>query len=928
MRTDSPVIVRRQDYRPPAWLVDRIDLAFDLDPRRTRVVARSTLRPNPIPGGALPDLVLDGDGLVLVEVAVADLPLAPQDFAIDAHGLTIRGDVLARLGAAGEGPLALRVVTEIDPQANTALSGLYLSGGNFFTQCEAEGFRRITYFPDRPDVMARYRVTMRAQREACPVLLSNGNLVSERMLPASEAGGVEDMHEAVWEDPFPKPSYLFALVAGRLSVGSERRLRTLGGKQSLLQVWVEPGDESRTGHAMDSLERAIRWDERRFGLELDLERFMIVAVGDFNMGAMENKGLNVFNTKYVFADPRVATDADYANVESVVGHEYFHNWTGNRVTCRDWFQLTLKEGLTVFRDQEFSADMLAEQAASPAAAASARAVKRIDDVRVLRTAQFPEDAGPMAHPIRPDAYQEINNFYTVTVYEKGGEVIRMLQTLVGRDGFRKGMDLYFQRHDGQAVTCDDFVAAIADANARDLSLFSRWYAQAGTPRVEARGRWDAAAGTWTLTLRQMTPATPGQPEKLPLHIPFAIGLLGPDGKDLPLRLQGDAIGPEASATDVFTRVLDLTASEQRFVFVGLPAEPVPSLLRDFSAPVVVDHPYTDAQLAFLLAHDADPFNRWEASQRLGTAAVLGMLLDESDAGGAATLHTLAEGWKRALGDPSLEPAYQALVLTLPSEGFVAEQLAEVDPGAVRAARDRVRRRLGALLAAQWQAALEANATPGPYSPDATSAGKRALAQLALSYLAGADDGTDATAAVARQAQQRAFDLFSRADNMTDRLGSLGALLVSDSPLRDRAFAAFETELRDEPLAMDKWFSLQATMHRMPGDAPVVERVRALLSHPLFSLRNPNRVRALVGSFCNGNLAEFHAEDGSGYALWVEHVLALDAINPQVASRLARALDRWRKFTPERRAAMQAALERVHAEAKSNDVLEVVGKALG
>ena len=927
MRTDSPVIVRRQDYRPPAWLVDRIDLAFDLDPRRTRVTALSSLRANAAnEGNGLPDLFLDGDGLTLVEVAIAETVLAPHEFVADAHGLTIRGDVLARFPAVADAPLALRVVTEIDPQANTSLSGLYLSNGNFFTQCEAEGFRRITYFPDRPDVMARYRVTIRAQREACPVLLSNGNLVSERPLDARECGGVEGWHEAVWEDPFPKPSYLFALVAGRLSVGSERRIRTASGKEALLQVWVEPGDEARTGHAMESLERAIRWDERRFGLELDLERFMIVAVGDFNMGAMENKGLNVFNTKYVFADPRVATDADYANVESVVGHEYFHNWTGNRVTCRDWFQLTLKEGLTVFRDQEFSADVLAEQAASPAAATSARAVKRIDDVRVLRTAQFPEDAGPMAHPIRPDAYQEINNFYTVTVYEKGGEVIRMLQTLVGRDGFRKGMDLYFQRHDGRAVTCDDFVAAIADANGRDLSVFSRWYAQAGTPRVEARGRWDAAARTWTLTLRQMTPATPGQSEKRPLHIPFAIGLLGADGRDLPLRLEGEAATPPSAAlasdaanSGAITRVLDLVEAEQRFVFVDLPAEPVPSLLRDFSAPVVVDYPFDDTQLAFLLAHDADPFNRWEASQRLGTAAVLGMLVG----GGEAALDTLARCWARVLDDDSLEPAYRALVLTLPAEGFVAEQLAEVDPQSVRDARDRVRRVLGARLAPRWRAALDANRTDPPYAPDAAAAGKRALAHLALAYLAGADD-----AAAAGEAQQQAFDLFVRADNMTDRLGGLGALLASASPLRDLAFERFEQALHDEPLAMDKWFSLQATMHRQPGDAPVVERVRALLSHPAFSLRNPNRVRSLVGSFCNGNLAEFHAPDGSGYALWAEHVVALDAINPQVASRLARALDRWRKFTPDRRAAMQTALERVQAEAKSPDVLEVVGKALG
>ncbi|HWS74014.1 MAG TPA: aminopeptidase N, partial [Quisquiliibacterium sp.] len=514
MDTDRSRTIHRLDYTPPAWLAERIELEFDLDPQRTRVVACTRYRRNPAGADPAAPLVLDGESLELLEIALDGVPLAAGEFDCGPARLAITRPLPAEFD--------LRVVTALAPAQNTALMGLYVSNGNFFTQCEAEGFRRITWFPDRPDVMARYRVTLRADRERFPVLLSNGNLVEEGDAPPGPDGAAR--HFAVWEDPFPKPSYLFAVVAGRLNA-TERRLATRSGREVLLQVWVEPGNEDRTGHAMQSLVEAIRWDEQRFGLELDLDRFMIVAVGDFNMGAMENKGLNVFNTKYVFATPRLATDVDFANVESVVGHEYFHNWTGNRVTCRDWFQLTLKEGLTVFRDQEFSADRLAAESDSPAAAASARAVKRIEDVRLLRAAQFPEDAGPMAHPIRPDAYQEINNFYTVTVYEKGAEVVRMLQTLVGRDGFRRGMDLYFERHDGQAVTCDDFVAAVADANGRDLSRFGRWYSQAGTPRLLVTGRHDPQARTFTLEVVQASPPASGAAQPLPLHVPLAVGLL-------------------------------------------------------------------------------------------------------------------------------------------------------------------------------------------------------------------------------------------------------------------------------------------------------------------------------------------------------------------------------------------------------------------
>ena len=926
MRTDQAVTIRRSDYTPPAFLVEKVDLLFELLPDDTRVESVLALRRNPAAAAGAP-LALDGEELKLDGLWLDGEPLDAGRFSIGDGRL-----VIASLPDACE----LRIVTRIAPAANTTLSGLYVSNGSFFTQCEAEGFRRITWFPDRPDVMSRYTVTLRAPREQFPVLLSNGNLVSQRACPAPGAatdapGGSgapaaagaaawheAAWHEAVWDDPFPKPSYLFALVAGRL-VAAEERLNTMSGREVLLQVWVEPGNDDRTGHAMQSLIRAIRWDEQRFGLELDLDRFMIVAVSDFNMGAMENKGLNIFNTKYVFAHPRIATDQDFAGVESVVGHEYFHNWTGNRVTCRDWFQLTLKEGLTVFRDQEFSADVMAAQAATPAGAESARAVKRIEDVRMLRAAQFPEDAGPMAHPIRPDSYQEINNFYTVTVYEKGAEVIRMLQTLVGRDGFRKGIDLYFERHDGQAVTCDDFVAAIADANDIDLARFGRWYSQAGTPRLAVAASFDAGARRYRLEVRQLCPPSPGQPDKQPFHIPLAIGLVGPDGIDLPLR---PTAGTAASVRRIETAggqqtaVLDLTESVQVFEFDDVAQPPAPSLLRNFSAPVIVEHACDDGQLAFLAAHDSDPFNRWEAAQRLATGCVLAVL-DGADP--AARCAPLVAAIGRMLDDSHLEPAYREQVLVLPSEGFIAEQLVIVDPVALREARDAVRGQLARGLAARWRQLFDALATDAPWSPDPKAAGERALKNVALGYWT---DSGDVAAVAAAQAQ------FDRADNMTDRAGALQALMRAGGEPRERALAAFERMFAGEPLVMDKWFAMQATMHRRPGDAPVLERVRALAAHAAFSLRNPNRVRALVGSFCHGNLAEFHAADGSGYAWWADRVLELDPLNPQVAARMARALERWRKFTPERQAAMRAALERVAAApGLSRDVSEIVTKAL-
>ena len=892
MRTDTAVITHRLDHVPPGYLVDTIDMGFDLDPKATRVAARSTLRRNP--DSPQREIVLYGEDLELVALRMNGKALGKHQYSLQSGRLVI---------PRAPDDVTLEVETLLRPDTNTSLMGLYVSNGNFFTQCEAEGCRKITFFPDRPDVMATYRVMLRADKAQYPVLLSNGNLV--------EQGDLGDgRHYALWEDPFRKPSYLFALVAGKL-VCEEQTLRLQSGREALLQVWVEQGNLDKTSHAMESLVKSIRWDEERFGLELDLDRFMIVAVGDFNMGAMENKGLNIFNTKFVLANPRIATDVDYANIESVVAHEYFHNWTGNRVTCRDWFQLSLKEGLTVFRDQEFSADMMGSE--------SGRAVKRIEDVRVLRAAQFPEDGGPMAHPVRPDSYVEINNFYTLTIYEKGAEVVRMYQTLLGREGFRKGMDLYFARHDGQAVTCDDFRAAMADANGRDFTQFERWYSQAGTPRVIARSRHDAIAATWTLELEQCCPPTPGQSMKLPMHIPVAVGLLDTDGSDLPLRLAGDAPADEIEVHAApTTLVLELTETTQTFIFTGIERKPVPSLLRNFSAPVILDIDYSDDELAFLLAYDSDPFNRWEAGQRLAMRRLLSLV----DAGIAADFgyvptaqdRLIAEALRKLLRDDSLDPAFRDLVLTLPSEVVLAEQVDVIDPQAIHRARRALRRYLARELRDDLRAVYHAQAISGAYRPDPDHAGRRALRNTALGYLSElGDDG----------ALRLMQDQLARATNMTDRIAALAAMVNNDAPGKAAALQQFHDDFEDEALVIDKWFSLQAAAPTM-----TVAQVRDLMQHPAFTLKNPNRARSLLFAFCNSNPAQFHAPGGSGHAFWAEQVIALDAINPQVAARLARALDRWRKYTPALQASMQAALEQVAAtKTLSNDVAEVIGKAL-
>ncbi|MEX3635572.1 aminopeptidase N [Paraburkholderia sp. BR14320] len=894
--TATPNVIRRADYAPPAFLIDTVALEFDLVPERTVVRNTMRVRRNPDASRAA-HLELMGEQLEFVSAEIDGKPFAnahPHE-----HGL-----LLDNVPDSFE----LTLTSICNPAENTTLSGLYVSSGNFFTQCEAEGFRRITYFLDRPDVMASFTVTLRASKADYPVLLSNGNLLEEGELP-------DGRHFARWEDPFKKPSYLFALVAGKL-VALEERVKTGSGKEKLLQVWVEPHDLDKTRHAMDSLIHSIRWDEERFGLELDLDRFMIVAVSDFNMGAMENKGLNIFNTKYVLANPETATDTDFANIEAVVGHEYFHNWTGNRVTCRDWFQLSLKEGLTVFRDQEFSADM-----AGGASDEAARATKRIEDVRVLRQMQFAEDAGPMAHPVRPESYVEINNFYTMTVYEKGSEVVRMYQTLFGRDGFRKGMDLYFKRHDGQAVTCDDFRHALADANGRDLAQFERWYSQAGTPRVSVRTRYDAAQQRYSVTLRQgYGDAVPAarETQKGPLLIPFAIGLIGNDGRDLPLQLDG-----EAKASDSTTRVLEFAQTEQTFTFVNVGQEPLPSLLRNFSAPVIVEYDYTAEQLAFLLAHDSDPFNRWEAGQRLATRELLALATRAATGAALQLDDSVVAAFARVLTDETLSPAFRELALMLPSEAYLAEQMAESNPAAVHAARQFVRKRLANALRDDWLKVYEQHRTPGVYEATPEAAGHRALKNLALSYLTELDDSADAVRLASAQ--------YEAANNMTDRAAALSALLNAaapqgGSPEAQHALDDFYRRFEKEPLVIDKWFALQATQ-RGGAQHPVIDTVRKLMTHPAFNLKNPNRARSLIFSFCAANPAQFHAADGSGYAFWAEQVIALDALNPQVAARLARSLELWRRFTPALRDSMRAALEKVAAQVKSRDVREIVEKAL-
>ncbi len=894
----AAAVTRRENYSAPAWFIDTVDLTFDLDPAKTRVLNKMRLRRNS--GVAAQALRLDGEDLNLARVLVNG---QGTSFKMDGNQL-----VLENLPQ-GEDAIDLEIFTTCNPVKNTKLMGLYVSNDSFFTQCEAEGFRRITYFLDRPDVMAMYTVTLKADRAKYPVLLSNGNLVEQGDLPGAENAG---RHFAKWIDPHRKPCYLFALVAGQL-VCREQRITSRAGKDHLLQVYVRPGDLDKTEHAMNSLMASVAWDEARFNLSLDLERFMIVATSDFNMGAMENKGLNIFNTKYVLASQSTATDVDFSNIESVVGHEYFHNWTGNRITCRDWFQLSLKEGLTVFRDQEFSQDLCAEP--------SARAVKRIEDVRVLRTAQFPEDAGPMAHPVRPDQYQEINNFYTVTIYEKGAEVVRMMQTLVGRTGFAKGMALYFAVHDGQAVTCDDFAQAMADANVQSdlgqlLPQFKLWYSQAGTPNVKAVGDYDAATQVYRLTLSQTCPPTPRQPVKQPFVIPLEIGLLDSQGRDIPLQLA------EESVPGAGSRVFVMTQASETLSFANVPSAPVPSILRGFSAPVTLEIDYSDADLLHLLAHDSDAFNRWEAGQRLMLRSALKEITVGDPSSGPGPMDDACiSALRSVLRSPALDAAFKELVLTLPSETYIAEQLVLVDPQRVHAVREAMREQLAMALHADWEWAFTTHQDSGNYTPDAVSAGRRSLAGLALSQLClAARVSGDATW------PQTAMQRFNNASNMTDRSNALGALIGSGHELAAVALRQFHQMFKGEALVLDKWFALQGGA--TDRDGQVLPIVRQLMAHPDFNLQNPNRARSLIFSFCSANPGAFHRQDAAGYVFWSERVMEIDTFNPQVAARLARALDRWSRLAEPYRSAAHEAIKRVAAKSDlSKDVREVVTRAL-
>ncbi|MCP4042707.1 MAG: aminopeptidase N [Gammaproteobacteria bacterium] len=882
MSQDTPTTIYLKNYTPPAYLLDAVELRFELNEEYTTVAATLKVRRNPDTVEKNPPLILEGQEVVLESLILNDEELSENRYRVEAERLVIENVPAA---------FTLNTKTRIKPQENTSLEGLYRSNGMFCTQCEAEGFRRITYFPDRPDVMTGFTTTIVADQRRYPVLLSNGNPIASGEL-------ANHRHWVRWEDPFPKPSYLFALVAGDL-VEIEDHFITASGRNVALRIFVEPANADKCDHAMRSLKQAMAWDEQTFGLEYDLDIYMIVAVGHFNMGAMENKGLNIFNSKYVLARPDTATDMDYQYIQGVIGHEYFHNWTGNRVTCRDWFQLSLKEGLTVFRDQEFSAAM------------TSRAVKRINDVRYLRTAQFAEDSGPMAHPVRPDSYIEINNFYTLTVYEKGAEVIRMLHTLLGKENFRRGMDLYFQRHDGQAVTADDFILAMQDAAGVDLNQFRRWYSQAGTPTLTVNFEYDENRRSFFLRIRQESPPTPGQPKKEPLHIPLTIGLLDQDGNDLPLRLEGEpVIDGETS------RILQLTEPEHEFRFLQVPHQPIPSLLRSFSAPVKLKADYSDEELAFLMAHDSNEFNRWDAGQQLAERTILAQVEALRTGVDVPIPQNFLDAFGAILANTSLDKELASEALTLPTEGYLAEQMEIVDVDGIHQARKLVLCTLATSVSETLINVYQTNRQAESNNIDPESMGRRRLANLALGYLMELGNP---------QAHDACVQQFRTAANMTDCIGALGLLVNMDSPEREGCLESFYSRWKDDPLVVDKWFSIQATS-RLPN---TLSTVHDLMRHPAFDLKNPNRVRSLIGAFSYGNQVRFHGISGAGYSFLADRVLDLDPLNPQVAARLLGAMSRWNRFDEERRRQMHAQLDRiVTTQPLSKDVYEVAHKSLG
>ncbi|MFH6564428.1 aminopeptidase N [Pseudomonas kulmbachensis] len=884
MRTEQPQMIYLKDYQAPEYLIDETHLTFELFEDHTLVHAQLVMRRNPARGAGFPALMLDGQQLELLSVKLDDAELTAVDYQLDDSHLTLH-------------PTTAQFVVDtsvrIHPETNTALEGLYKSGGMFCTQCEAEGFRKITYYLDRPDVMSTFTTTVVAEQHRYPILLSNGN-------PIASGPDEDGRHWATWEDPFMKPAYLFALVAGDLWC-VEDTFTTMSERTVALRIYVEPENIDKCQHAMTSLKKSMRWDEETYGREYDLDIFMIVAVNDFNMGAMENKGLNIFNSSAVLARAETATDAAHQRVEAIVAHEYFHNWSGNRVTCRDWFQLSLKEGFTVFRDSEFSADM------------NSRTVKRIQDVAFLRTHQFAEDAGPMAHAVRPDSFIEISNFYTLTVYEKGSEVVRMIHTLLGAEGFRKGSDLYFERHDGQAVTCDDFIKAMEDANGADLSQFKRWYSQAGTPRLAVSEHYDAQQKTYSLTFAQSCPATPDKVEKLPFVIPVELGLLNAQGAEIALQLAGETA---ASGT---SRVLSVTEAEQTFTFIGVNQKPLPSLLRGFSAPVKLSFAYSRDQLMFLMQHDTDGFNRWDAGQQL-SVQVLQELIAQHQRGEALVMdQRLVEALRSVLGNPELDQAMVAEMLSLPGEAYLTEISDVADVDAIHIAREFARKQLADSLFEGLWARYQANRAVSkvtPYLAEAEHFARRALQNIALSYLM-LTGKPDVLAA--------ALEQFEHSDNMTERLTALAVLINSPFEAeKAAALASFAEQFKDNPLVMDQWFSVQAGSTQPGG----LQRVRELMEHPAFNIKNPNKVRALVGAFAGQNLINFHAADGSGYRFLADLVIQLNAFNPQIASRQLAPLTRWRKYDSARQALMKAELERIRSSGElSSDVFEVVSKSL-
>ena len=876
MKTEEHVTIYRQDYTVPTYLVESIFLTVQLHEEHTDVIARTVISRNPAAAADKEKiLVLDGEELELLSIVCNGAELSGDRYQLDDRKLAMPVE---------SDRLDLEITTRIYPDRNTSLEGLYRSNNNYCTQCEAEGFRKITYYIDRPDNLAKFTTRIEGDRADCPVMLSNGNIIEQGEMEGGR-------HYVVWQDPFPKPCYLFALVAGQLFF-IEDSFTTRSGRDITLRIYVEERNIAKCGHAMLSLKKSMAWDEEVYGLEYDLDIFMIVAVDDFNMGAMENKGLNIFNSKYILALPETATDDDYLGIEGVVAHEYFHNWTGNRVTCRDWFQLSLKEGLTVFRDQEFSADM------------NSPAVQRIDDVRMLRTHQFREDSGPMAHPVRPDSYQEINNFYTSTVYNKGAEVIRMMHTLLGADGFRKGMDLYFARHDGQAVTCDDFVAAMSDANGYDLKLFKNWYSQSGTPELTVATAYDEAAESFTLSIAQSCPATPGQKEKKPFHIPVAIGLLDSSGKDITFTNGGNI-------------VLEVKKATEKFLFKNMKERPVVSFLRGFSAPVKVLPFQSPQELMFLMARDSDLYNRWEAASQLAQTIILEKVIDLQAGRPLSLADEYVEAVAANISTGGQDKALLAQALQLPPETYLATCMELVDPDNIHKARAFVKAELGSRLAPLFADLYQENNTHGAYEITPSAMGARSLKNVALGYLMAVEQGRS-------DGLDWCIEQCRNGSNMTDVVSALHCLADTDVAERSVILEEFYGKWRHDPLVMDKWFMLQA-ISSLEG---TLDEVKRLMTNVSFSIRNPNKVRSLIGAFCSMNHLRFHADDGAGYVFLGDRIIELNSINPQIAARLVTPFTSWRKYDGERQIMMRDQLERIAGEEGiSRDVYEIVKKSL-